>query len=55
MLSWLAFVAIACALGSAAGTVSLKPSDLGNGVSLAANRLLAAEFPTERASEPVLF
>ena len=46
---------IACALGSAAGTVTLKQSDLGNGESLAANRVLAAEFPTERAGEQVLF
>ena len=50
MLSWLAFVVVAYALGGAVGTVTLKPSDLGNGESLAANRVLAAEFPTERAA-----
>ena len=54
MLSWVAFVVVAFALGGAVGTVSLKPSDLGNGESLAANRVLAAEFPTERAGEQVL-
>ena len=55
MLSWLAFVVVAFALGGAVGTVSLKQSDLGNGESLAANRVLAREFPTERAGEQVLF
>jgi RND superfamily putative drug exporter len=54
VLSWLAFVGVAFVLGGAVGTVSLKPSDLGNGESLAANRTLAAEFPTERAGEQVL-
>jgi RND superfamily putative drug exporter len=54
VLSWLAFVGVALVLGGAVGTVSLKPSDLGNGESLAANRVLAAEFPTERAGEQVL-
>ena len=55
VLSWLAFVVIAFVLGSVAGTVTLKQSDLGNGESLAANRVLAPEFPTERAGEQVLF
>ena len=55
MLSWVAFVVAASALGSMAGTVTLNQSDLGNGESLAANRVLAAEFPTERAGEQVLF
>src|ERR1700710_267356 len=55
VLSWVAFVVVAFALGGAVGTVSLKPSDLGNGESLAATRLLADEFPTERAGEQVLF
>ncbi len=55
VLSWLAFVIAAFALGSVVGTVALKQSDLGNGESLAANQVLAAEFPTERAGEQVLF
>ena len=55
VFSWLAFVAVVFALGSAAGTVTLKQSDLGNGESLAANRVLAREFPAERAGEQVLF
>jgi RND superfamily putative drug exporter len=54
VLSWLGFVVIAFVLGGAVGTVSLKQSDLGNGESLAANRVLAAEFPAERAGEQVL-
>ncbi len=54
MLSWLAFVGVALVLGSAIGTVTLKQSDLGNGESLAANRVLAHEFPAERAGEQVL-
>jgi uncharacterized membrane protein YdfJ with MMPL/SSD domain len=55
VLSWVAFVVVAFALGGAVGTVSLEQSDLGNGESLAANRVLAAEFPSERAAEQVLF
>ncbi|MEA2282910.1 MAG: hypothetical protein QOK21_3517 [Solirubrobacteraceae bacterium] len=55
MLSWLAFVGVAFALGNAAGTVTLKQSDVGNGESLAANHVLAREFPAERAGEQVLF
>ena len=54
MLSWIAFVVAAFVLGGAVGTVSLKQSDLGNGESLAANKVLAAEFPAERAGEQVL-
>ena len=54
MLSWLAFVVVAFVLGGAVGTVSLKGSDLGNGESLAANQVLAREFPAERAGEQVL-
>ena len=54
VLSWLAFVGIAFALGGAAGTVTLDQSDLGNGESLAANKVLAHEFPAERAAEQVL-
>jgi uncharacterized membrane protein YdfJ with MMPL/SSD domain len=54
VLSWIAFVVVAFVLGGAVGTVSLKGSDLGNGESLAANQVLAAEFPAERAGEQVL-
>jgi hypothetical protein len=55
VLSWLAFVAVAWGLGSAVGAVSLEPSDFGNGESLAANHVLAREFPAEHAGEHVLF
>jgi RND superfamily putative drug exporter len=54
VLSWIAFVVVAFVLGGAVGTVSLKQSDLGNGESLAANKVLATEFPAERAGEQVL-
>ena len=54
VLGWLAFVAIAYALGSAAGTVTLKQADWGSGESLVANQVLGREFPTERAAEHVL-
>ena len=54
MLGWLAFVVVAFALGGAAGTVTLKQADLGNGESRAANQVLAREFPAERAAEQVL-
>ena len=54
VLSWLAVVIVASALGSAAGTVTLKSQDQGNGESRAANRILAQQFPRERAGEVVL-
>jgi uncharacterized membrane protein YdfJ with MMPL/SSD domain len=54
VLGWLAFVVIAYAIGSAAGTVTLRSEDWGNGESLAANRTLAQQFPRERAAEQVL-
>jgi uncharacterized membrane protein YdfJ with MMPL/SSD domain len=54
VLGWLAFVIVAYVLGSAAGTVTLKSEDWGNGESRTANQLLAREFPAERAQEQVL-
>jgi uncharacterized membrane protein YdfJ with MMPL/SSD domain len=54
VLSWLAFVIIAFALGGAAGTVTLKSQDQGTGESRAANQILAQQFPRERAGEVVL-
>jgi uncharacterized membrane protein YdfJ with MMPL/SSD domain len=54
VLGWLAFVLAAFALGNAAGTVTLKSQDQGNGESRAADRILAREFPRERAAEQVL-
>ena len=54
IFGWLAFVLAAYALGSAAGTVTLKSEDQGVGESRAANRVLAKQFPTERAAEQVL-
>ena len=54
VLSWLAFVVVAFALGNAAGTVTLKSQDQGNGESRAANQVLAQQFPRERAGEVVL-
>jgi len=54
VLGWLAFVFLALALGSAAGTVTLKSGDQGNGESRAANQTLARQFPGERAAEQVL-
>ena len=54
MLGWLAFVFIAYTLGSLAGTVTLRSEDWGNGESLKANRVLAQQFPAERAAEQVL-
>ncbi len=54
VLGWLAFVVTAYALGLAAGTVTLKQADWGNGESLVANQVLGREFPTERAAEQVL-
>src|SRR3954463_7294137 len=53
VLGWLAFVVVAYAIGAAAGTVTLRSEDWGNGDSLAANRVLAQEFPSQRESEQV--
>jgi RND superfamily putative drug exporter len=54
VLGWLAFVVVAFALGNAAGTVTLKQQDQGNGESRAASQILAKQFPRERAGEQVL-
>ena len=54
VLSWLAFVIVAFMLGNAAGTVTIKSQDQGNGESRAANQILAQQFPRERAGEVVL-
>ncbi len=54
VLGWLGFVVIAVALGGAAGTVTIKSEDQGNGESRAASRVLAEQFPRERAREQVL-
>ena len=54
VLGWLAFVIVAFALGNAAGTLTLKSQDQGNGESRAANQILARQFPRERAGEVVL-
>jgi len=54
VLGWLAFVFAAFALGNAAGTVTLKSQDQGNGESRAANETLGRWFPRDRAGEQVL-
>jgi uncharacterized membrane protein YdfJ with MMPL/SSD domain len=54
VLGWLAFVVVAFMIGGAAGTVTLKHEDMGNGESRAAERVLAQQFPRERAAEEVL-
>ena len=54
VLGWLAFVVVAFMIGGAAGTVTLKHEDMGNGDSRAAEQVLAQQFPRERAAEQVL-
>src|SRR5262245_61254639 len=54
VLGWFAFVLVAFAIGSAAGVVFLKDEETGIGDSNSAERILAREFPTERAGERVL-
>ena len=54
VLGWLAFVVVAFMIGGAVGTVTLKHEDMGNGDSRAAERVLAQQFPRERAAEQVL-
>ncbi len=54
MLGWLLFVAVTFAIGSAVGVVTMRADEAGNGDSRAADRLLAQEFPSERAVEWVL-
>ena len=52
---WLVFVLVTFAIGSAVGVVTMKSEDYGNGDSRSADRVLAREFPNERAVEQVLF
>src|SRR5690348_343997 len=54
VLGWLAFVVIAFMVGGAVGTETLKHQDMGNGDSRAAERVLAQQFPRERAAEQVI-
>jgi RND superfamily putative drug exporter len=54
VLGWLAFVLVAFAIGSAAGFVFMKDEEFGIGDSHGAEKVLAREFPTERAAEQVL-
>jgi uncharacterized membrane protein YdfJ with MMPL/SSD domain len=54
VLGWLAFVLVAFAVGSAVGVVYLKDEEFGIGDSHGAEKVLAREFPTERATEEVL-
>ncbi len=54
ILGWLAFVIAAYGLGSASGLVTMKHEDQGAGEARTAERVLAQEFPTERAAENVL-
>jgi uncharacterized membrane protein YdfJ with MMPL/SSD domain len=54
VLGWLAFVVVAFMIGSAVGTVTLKHEDMGNGDSRAAEKVLAQQFPSERAAEQIL-
>ena len=54
VLGWLAFVIVAFMLGNAAGMVTLKAGEVGNGQSRLADQTLARQFPRERAGEMVL-
>ena len=54
VLGWFAFVLAAFAAGSAAGVVTLTDQEAGTGDSHQAGKVLAREFPTERAGEEVL-
>jgi RND superfamily putative drug exporter len=54
VLGWLAFVVVAFMIGGAVGTVTLKHEDMGNGDSRAAERVLAQQFPQERAAEQII-
>jgi len=51
---WLAFVVVAFVVGSAAGMVTLKQGEGGNGQSRLAEETQAQQFPRERAGEEVL-
>jgi len=52
--AWLAFVIVAFVAGSAAGLVTLKLGEGGNGQSRLAEETQARQFPRERAGEEVL-
>jgi uncharacterized membrane protein YdfJ with MMPL/SSD domain len=54
VLGWFAFVLLAFAIGSAAGVVVMKDEEFGIGDSHGAEKVLAREFPTQRAAEQVL-
>ena len=54
ILGWFAFVLVAFAIGNAAGVVNMKDEEFGIGDSHAAERVLAREFPSDRAVEQVL-
>jgi RND superfamily putative drug exporter len=54
VLGWFAFVLIAFAVGSTTGLVFLKDDEVGIGDSNRAEKVLARDFPTERAGERVL-
>jgi RND superfamily putative drug exporter len=54
VFGWLAFVLGAFMIGNAAGLVTLKAGEVGNGQSRLADRTLAQQFPRERAGEMVL-
>ncbi len=54
VFGWFAFVFVAFVIGSAAGVVTMKDEEFGIGDSRGAERVLAREFPTERAAEQVL-
>jgi RND superfamily putative drug exporter len=54
IFGWLVFVVIAFMIGGAAGTVTLKHEDMGNGDSRVAERVLAQQFPRERAAEQII-
>ena len=49
VLGWFAFVVLAFGIGSAAGVVFMKDEEFGIGDSHGAEKVLAREFPTERA------
>src|SRR3954453_7708914 len=54
ILGWFALVLIAFAVGNAAGVVNMKDEEFGIGDSHAPERVLATEFPSDRAAEQVL-
>ncbi|HVM56631.1 MAG TPA: MMPL family transporter [Gaiellaceae bacterium] len=54
VLAWLAFVLVAYAIGTVAGVVQITSADSTIGESGVADRVLAREFPQNRAGEQVL-